>query len=102
MARDDGKTLESMGHAPGCDGWREHDCGDSTCGIEKERCPGCETRPAWPPANDPRFTFGLMFDVVDVLVKHGYRVTDEDRGKLRVRVQQGLYEALYGEGSNER
>lgn len=49
-----GDKHECTRHAPGCDGWRDHDCGDSTCGQERERCPGCMSR--WP----VEFEFGGM------------------------------------------
>ena len=44
------------------------------------------------PADDPRFTFSLTFDVADVLVEHGY---PKAGGKDVVELQQALFAVLY-------
>lgn len=59
----------------------------------------------WPPVDDARFNFGLVHEVVEVLVRRGYRgdqPTDAQPAKLHVRVHQALFDALYGEGSDVR
>jgi hypothetical protein len=44
------------------------------------------------PEDDPRFTFGLMVDVRDVLEKHGYPAATGDD---LVELQQALFGFLY-------
>jgi hypothetical protein len=50
---------------------------------------------SWPPADDSRFTYGLVFDVADVLVDHGYAAMAGWTGQHFVELQQGLWRALY-------
>lgn len=46
-----------------------------------------------PPDDDPRFTFGLMVDVADVLAQHGYPKVSA--GPDWVELQQALFRFLY-------
>jgi hypothetical protein len=46
------------------------------------------------PADDSRFTFGLIREVAQVLVKHGYPPVDS--GPDNIRLQQALFRFLYG------
>lgn len=51
--------------------------------------------PAYPlarPEDDPRFTFGLAYDVAKVLVGHGFPSLNGDD---LVRLQQGLFRFVY-------
>lgn len=45
--------------------------------------------------SDPRFTFGLILDVADVLTRHGYPPLSDD-GMDHVDLQQALFRFLYG------
>ena len=47
------------------------------------------------PADDGRFTFGLVFEIQDVLIKHGY--PSDWSGADLVELQQALYRFLYSE-----
>lgn len=47
------------------------------------------------PADDPRFSFGLAFDVARVLSDHGYPRLG---GRDFVELQQALFGFLYGSG----
>ena len=47
------------------------------------------------PADDPKFTFGLIRDVAKVLADHGYPPIDS--GGDHVRLQQTLFGFLYSE-----
>lgn len=47
---------------------------------------------ARPCVKDPRFTFGLMLDMSEVLVKHGYPTLT---GHDLVRLQQALFKMIY-------
>ena len=42
--------------------------------------------------NDPRFTFGLVIDVAEVLARHGYQ---RPHGRELVELRQSLYRFLY-------
>lgn len=44
-------------------------------------------------ADDPRFTFGLTYDVAEVLKKHGYEPIKT--GAEFLRLQQALFRFLY-------
>jgi hypothetical protein len=46
------------------------------------------------PDNDPRFTYGLLFDVRQVLIDHGY--PHVDNGRDLVNLQLALLRFLYG------
>lgn len=46
-------------------------------------------------ADDPRFTFGLILDVAEVLTRHGYPPLGKE-GKDYVRLQQALFGFCYG------
>jgi hypothetical protein len=48
------------------------------------------------PADDPKFTFGLIRDVGKVLAEHGYPPVGS--GVDHVRLQQTLFGFLYEEG----
>jgi hypothetical protein len=45
------------------------------------------------PADDPRFTFGLIYDVGKVLAAHGYPPVSS--GGDHVRLQQALFGFIY-------
>lgn len=45
------------------------------------------------PENDPRFTFGLVRDVAQVLASHGYPPVESSAD--HVRLQQALFGFLY-------
>jgi hypothetical protein len=49
------------------------------------------------PADDPRFTFGLTYDVAAVLAEYGYPKIDggKDGGRDFVELQQALWRFLY-------
>jgi hypothetical protein len=55
-----------------------------------------DQRPAYPlpaPAADPRFTYGLVFDIADVLTAHGYPPPqDTDWADLMSAVSGFLYQ----------
>lgn len=60
---------------------------------------GPETDRTYPlprPDDDPRFTFGLMLDVRQVLTDHGYPTIDH--GRDLVDLQLALFGFLYGPG----
>lgn len=43
--------------------------------------------------DDPRFTYGLVFDIADVLCEHGYpRPTDTDWADLMLALLRFLYQ----------
>ncbi|RBM11094.1 hypothetical protein DI005_34880 [Prauserella sp. PE36] len=44
--------------------------------------------------NDSRFTFGLLVDVRDVLIAHGYPM-DQATGRDLVELRQALFRFLY-------
>ncbi len=46
------------------------------------------------PDDDPRFTFGLLVDVRDVLAAHGYPAEQATGGDLAA-LQQALFRFLY-------
>ena len=50
------------------------------------------------PAEDPRFTFGLIREVAQVLTDHGYPKADS--GADHVRLQQALFGFLYETGAD--
>jgi len=51
------------------------------------------------PDDDPRFTYGLVFDVADVLSKHGYpRPTDTDWADLMLALFRFIYQPNQQEG----
>jgi hypothetical protein len=57
---------------------------------------GTDRRASERPDDDPRFTFGLVLDVVDAFEDHGYpKVTD---GGQLVTLQAALFGFLYGTG----
>ncbi|MFJ8912331.1 hypothetical protein [Amycolatopsis sp. NPDC102389] len=45
------------------------------------------------PVDDSRFTFGLIVDVADVLIRHGY--PPFSGGKDHIRLRQTLFGFLY-------
>lgn len=47
------------------------------------------------PADDPKFTFGLIREVAAVLADHGYPPVDN--GTDHVRLQQALFGFVYAE-----
>lgn len=50
------------------------------------------------PTNDPRFTFGLLVDVREVLRQHGYPAEDMTGADL-TNLQQALFGFLYDTGA---
>lgn len=52
------------------------------------------TYPLPQPDDDPRFTIGLMIDVIDVLIAHGYPPLS-DSGLDHVELQGALFRFLY-------
>ena len=57
------------------------------------------TYPLPPPADDPRFTYGLLFDVADVLAAHGY--PRAMAGADLVNLQLALFGFLYAAPDRE-
>jgi hypothetical protein len=53
-------------------------------------------QPAYPlpaPAHDPRFTYGLVFDIADVLTRHGYpQPAGTDWAHLMLTLSRALYQ----------
>jgi hypothetical protein len=54
------------------------------------------TYPLPRPDNDPRFSYGLLFDVRRVLIEHGYPTVEH--GRDLVDLQLALFAFLYGSG----
>jgi hypothetical protein len=51
------------------------------------------------PAEDPRFTFGLIYEIGKLITEHGYpRV---DGGVDHVRLQQALFGFIYADEAGE-
>lgn len=58
--------------------------------------PAQRTYPLPAPADDPRFTHGLLFDVARVLAEHGYPKVEH--GLDLVDLQAALFGFLYTDG----
>ena len=66
---------------------REQECAEEPTAVYPVARPGC---------GDARFTYGLALDVAAVLVRHGF--PQVRAGADLVRVQQALFELIYGAG----
>lgn len=54
------------------------------------------------PADDSRFTIGLLIDVAEVLARHGYDdVSKPEHARDFVELQQTLFGFLYGPSGDE-
>ncbi|WP_051110214.1 hypothetical protein [Saccharomonospora halophila] len=67
--------------------------------VDEHRTPQTEPERVFPiprPAsgNDPRFTLGLLLDVKQVLVQHGYPM-DQATGPDHLALKQALFRFLY-------
>ncbi|GAA1028753.1 hypothetical protein GCM10009557_14940 [Virgisporangium ochraceum] len=51
------------------------------------------------PDDDPKFTYGLLFDVRQVLIDHGYPAPEH--GRDLVNLQLAILDFLYGQRSGD-